>query len=204
MTEAERRGSRLGEPRSGTGMADQLVHRLFAVGLDLHAALTYIEAHIAEDTAVEKIHNAIGGLDDAIRDFRGVIFGLRPEGRPVSLRALIVEAVERARGPGGACPTITLGAGLDSVADETTSEQVARLVHRVLALVPRDHLSSAHVALTADPASSDRLVVRIDAPVYGVADLAARVGTMGGHSLKVTCRAAGGSRVRVECRTSPS
>ena len=60
-------------------------------------------------------------------------------------------AVERACGPAGRCPMITLGAGLDSAADETTSEQVARLVHRVLSLVPFERLSSAHVAVTRDP-----------------------------------------------------
>ncbi len=191
-------------------MADQLVHRLFSVGLDLHAALTYIEAHVAEHTAVEKIHSAIGGLDDAIRDFRGVIFGLRPQQRadPASLRALVVEAVERACGPVGPCPVITLGSGLDSVTDEATSEQVARLVHRVLALVPRDNRSSAHVAVIVDPRTADRLVVRIDAPVYGIVDVAAQIGSMAGRSLEVTCqalaRSPAGSRILVECRTSPS
>ena len=126
------------------GMADVLVHRLFAIGLDLHAAMACVEAQIAEQTVAEKIHSAIDGLDDAIRDFRGVIFDLRPTGRPPptsgSLRALIVEAVERACEPtGGACPAISFGGEIDTATDEATSQQLARLVHRVLALVPCDH-----------------------------------------------------------------
>jgi hypothetical protein len=84
--------------RISQGLADVLVHRLFAVGLDLHAALTYIEANISGDLTVDKIHKAIGGLDSAIKDFRGVVFDLHPEGSMArdGLRALIVEAVERA------------------------------------------------------------------------------------------------------------
>lgn len=202
---------RQGDPESPSGgIADVLMHRLFAVGLDLHSALTYIEAHVAEHTAVRKIHCAIEGLDDTIRDFRGVVFDLhqgRPApGRPGSLRALVVQAVERACEPArGPCPGITIGSGIDAVTDETTSQQVARLVHRVLALVPGDHLPSAHVGITVDPAAPDRLIVRIDASVNGLIDVAEQVGTMGGRHIDVTCSAVpgspAGSRIRVECRT---
>ena len=66
--------------RISQGLADVIVHRLFAVGLDLHAALTYIEAGIADDVTIQKIHKAIGGLDGAIRDFRGVVLDLHPDG----------------------------------------------------------------------------------------------------------------------------
>jgi hypothetical protein len=206
--EPSRRWSGDGDPLA-QGMADVLVHRLFAVGLDLHAALTYIEAHIAEGTAVQKIHDAIAGLDAAIRDFRGVVFGLHQDGIPpatsASLRALIVAAVERACEPAGCtCPAITLGSGVDSLVDDATSQQVARLVHRVLALVPADRLPSAHVEVTVDPRPPGRLVVHIDAPVRGVADVAACVSTMGGKQIEVTCRALAvspaGSHIRVECR----
>src|SRR5262245_48271607 len=65
--------------RIAPGMADVLVHRLFAVGLDLHAALACVQENIARPVAVEKIHQAIGGLDTAIRDFRGVVFDLHPD-----------------------------------------------------------------------------------------------------------------------------
>ena len=103
---------------------------------------------------------------------------------------------------------ITLGGDLDSVTDDATSQQVARLVHRVLALIPNDYRSGSHVAVTTDPASANRLVVRIDAPVYGVADIAAQVYSMGDRRMEVTCQALARtpscSRIRVECRTTPS
>jgi hypothetical protein len=200
------------EDRGARGMADVLVHRLFAVGLDLHAALTYIEAHIAEHTAVEKIHAAIHGLDNAIRDFRSIVFDLHQDGLPPSspgsVRALIVEAVERACAPaGGPCPAITLGSGVDAVIDEETSHQVARLVHRVLALVPGDRLSDMHIEVTADPRPPARFVVHIDAPVRDLAEVAGRVGAMDGQHIDVSCQALARWparwRIRLECRTTP-
>jgi hypothetical protein len=193
-------------------MADILVHRLFAVGLDLHAALTYLEAKVSEHTATHKIHNAIEGLDDAIRDVRAAVFGIRHDGASLatsgSLRAMIVEAVERSCGPGGGtCPAITLGCGLDAVIDEAGAQQVARVVHRILALVPADRLPATRVEVTADPRPPGGLVVHIDAPAHGLADVAARLGTLAGRRIEVThenlTAPRDASRVRVECRTPP-
>jgi hypothetical protein len=162
--------------RISQGLADVLVHRLFAVGLDLHAALTYIEADIAGDVTIEKIHKAIGGLDGAIRDFRDVVFDLHPKGPAAhaGLRALIVEAVERACAPGG-CPVLTLGHGMEAVIDRPAWHQVARLVHRTLTLVPGDRLCDTHVVVTADPRPPTRLVMHIDGPVGDLAGVAGRL-----------------------------
>jgi hypothetical protein len=200
-----------GDGRLSQDMADVLVHRLFAVGLDLHAALTYIEAHIAEHVAIEKIHNAICGLDDALRDFRSLVFDLHQDGFPPSpprsLRSLIVEAVERACEPaGGGCPMITLGSGVN-VTDEATSHQVARLIHRVLALVPAERLPSAHIEVAADPRPPGRLVVHIDVHVRDLADVVGRFGAMVGQHIDISCqaltRSPACSRIRLECRTAP-
>jgi hypothetical protein len=172
------------------------VHRLFAVGLDLHAALTYIEAHLAEGVAIDKIHKAINGLDGAIRDFRGVVFDLHPEGRVAhdGLRALIVEAVERACAPGGACPAITLGYGMETVIDEPAWQRAARLVHRTLMLVPCERLPDAHIMVTADPRPPTRLVMHIDAPAGALAEMAGRIRSLGAH---------GAGEVDVSCQTLP-
>lgn len=172
---------RSGDPgHISQGLADVLVHRLFAVGLDLHAALTYIEADIAEEVTIDKIHKAICGLDSAIKDFRGVVFDLHPEsaGEPTGLRALIVAAVERACAPGGRCPALTLGDGMETMIDQSAWQRVARLVHRVLMLIPRDRLSVAHVMVTVDPRPPKRLVMDIDGPVGDLAGVAGRLRTL--------------------------
>jgi hypothetical protein len=160
------------------------MHRLFAVGLDLHAALAYIEADIADDVTIKKIHKAIGGLDGAIRDFRGVVFDLHPDG-PVSqagLRTLIVEAVERACAPGGGCPVLTLGHGMEDVIDQPAWHQVARLIHRTLTLVPGERLRDTHVVVTADPRPPARLVMHIDGPMGDLAGVAGRLRAVDEHT----------------------
>jgi hypothetical protein len=197
--------------RISQGLADVLVHRLFGVGLDLHSALTFMEAGIAGDATVERIHRAIHGLDDAIRDFRGVVFDLHPEGPAVlpGLRALIIEAVERACAPHGGRPAITLGHGLEAVADETVWQQVARLVHRTLTLVPCDRLPDAHVAVAADPRPPTRLVMHIDAPAGDLVEVAGRLRALDEHGMDVpavdvSCQALSRSpersRIRLEWR----
>ena len=210
--EGERPDGEVG--RISQGLADVLVHRLFAVGLDLHAALTYIEANISGDLTVDKIHKAIGGLDNAIKDFRGVVFDPHPEGSTGrdGLRALIVEAVERACAPDGVCPALTLGHGLDAMIDEPAWQEVARLVHRALTLIPCERLSEAHVMVTADPRPPTRLVMHIDAPACDLSGVAGHLRTLGGqggtgYGMDISCRQARSperSRIRVEWPVNPS
>jgi hypothetical protein len=197
------------------GLADVLVHRLFAVGLDLHSALTCIESGIGGDVTAERIHRAISGLDGAIRDFRGVVLDLHPEGSAArtGLRSLIVEAVELACGPAGARPAITLGHGLEAVADRAVWQRAARLVHQTLALVPRELLSDAHVAVAADPRPPKRLVMHIDAPAGALAGVAGRLRALdtGGQDadrMNVSCqdvpRSPEHARIRLEWRMAAS
>jgi len=53
-----------------------VVHRIFAAGLDLEAALGLI----GNRPGTAMIHHAIDELDQAIRDIRDTVFGLRPRG----------------------------------------------------------------------------------------------------------------------------
>jgi signal transduction histidine kinase len=55
-------------------LTDVVVHRLFAAGLDLHAALGLIGDHPGAD----RIGDAIGELDRAIKDLRDAIFDHAP------------------------------------------------------------------------------------------------------------------------------
>jgi hypothetical protein len=163
--------------RLSPGVADVLIHRLFAVGLDLHSALTCIEVGIGGDVTAERIQRAINGLDGAIRDFRGVVFDLRPEDASAGpgLRSLIVEAVDRACAPSGARPAITLGHGLETVADQAVWLRVATFVHEALTLVPGDHLADAHVVVGTDPVPPERLFMHIEAPARDLAGVAGRL-----------------------------
>ena len=64
--------------RIARGLNDIVVHRLFAAGLDLQAALGLIGDH----RGAGKIHHAISELDQAIRDLRDTIFGRAPAAAP--------------------------------------------------------------------------------------------------------------------------
>ena len=56
--------------RIALGLNDVVIHRLFAAGLDLHAAL----GMVGVGRAADKIDHAIGELDQAIRDVRDTVF----------------------------------------------------------------------------------------------------------------------------------
>ena len=56
--------------RTGQDLDEVVVSRLFATGLDLHAALRQLGDH----RAAAEIHQAIGELDQAIRDIRDAVF----------------------------------------------------------------------------------------------------------------------------------
>ncbi|MFI6603264.1 histidine kinase [Nonomuraea sp. NPDC050536] len=60
--------------RIAADLNDGLIHRMFALSLDLHAALTLLGDH----QAAEKISLAISGLHQAIKDLRTTIYDLRP------------------------------------------------------------------------------------------------------------------------------
>jgi hypothetical protein len=60
--------------RIAQGLNDVVVRRIFAAGLDLHAALGLIGDH----RGAGKIYHAIGELDHAIRDIRDTIFNGGP------------------------------------------------------------------------------------------------------------------------------
>jgi tartrate dehydratase alpha subunit/fumarate hydratase class I-like protein len=175
-------------------LADVLIRRLFAVGLDLHGALAHIEPG---SVAAHKVRSAVRGLDIAIKDFRGMFFDVRRAGAPSDgVRMLVVEAVERACG--GCTPTITFGYGVDAVSERATSQRVAQSIHEILMRVPHERLSGSRVEVLADSRPRPRLVAHIDVPGGDVADVAGGAEATGvdvsWHSLSPA-----GSRIRVEC-----
>jgi signal transduction histidine kinase len=59
--------------RIALDLNNTLVHQMFAVSLDLHAALSRIEHDTGDGQAAEKIRQAIDGLDQAIHDLRNTV-----------------------------------------------------------------------------------------------------------------------------------
>jgi signal transduction histidine kinase len=65
--------------RIALGLNEVVVRRLFAAGLDLHAALALMGDH----RAAAKVDHAIDELDQAIQDLRNIIFNHLSGDRPV-------------------------------------------------------------------------------------------------------------------------
>jgi signal transduction histidine kinase len=60
--------------RMARDISDVVIHRIFAAGLDLHAALEMI----GDDRGASNIHHAIDELDRAVRDIRDTILEREP------------------------------------------------------------------------------------------------------------------------------
>ena len=59
--------------RIAQGLNDVVIHRIFAAGLDLEAALGLI----GERPGTSMIYHALDELDQVIRDIRDTVFGIR-------------------------------------------------------------------------------------------------------------------------------
>jgi hypothetical protein len=180
-------------------LADVLIRRLFGVGLDLHGALAHIDRG---SVAVEKVRSAVRGLDIAIKDVRGAVFDVGRGPFSSGVRALVVEAVERAcEHTGGCSPMIVFGQGVDAVSEQATSQRVALLIHEILTRVPDDRLSAARVEVIADSRPPPRLVAHIDVPGSDAAGVADRPEVNGlDVSWHTLATSPARSRIRVECR----
>ncbi|MCO5993432.1 hypothetical protein [Actinoallomurus rhizosphaericola] len=94
---------------------DMLIHRLFEVGLDLHAALGHIRERVEVEVGARKIYEAIAALDEAIKECRGVVIDLWPPERsaPDAGCSGVTGPVERADGPGAPRPVIAVSGETD-------------------------------------------------------------------------------------------
>ncbi|MEO7125485.1 MAG: histidine kinase [Nakamurella sp.] len=85
--------------RIARDLHDQVIQRLYAVGLTLQGQLR----RIADPTVAERVDHAIGEIDEAIADLRASIFDLRATADSrTSLRRRLSEIVAGANGANGA------------------------------------------------------------------------------------------------------
>ncbi len=91
--------------RIAAGMNDIVVHRLFSAGLSLETALGLMGDH----PGAAKVRDAIGELDQAIRDFRNVLFDRHQPDSPLRRTALAFPAdLTRLTFPRTALPELSL------------------------------------------------------------------------------------------------
>jgi signal transduction histidine kinase len=107
--------------RIARDLHDQVIQRLFAIGLRLQQLEARLEPAIAA-----RLEEQLGDLDDTISEIRSTIFGLRQAGPtsdrlPVRMRRLATELTEVL----GFAPDLHVDAPLDVVPEELTDDIVA-------------------------------------------------------------------------------
>lgn len=116
--------------RIARDLHDHVIQRLFATGLSMQGT-----AAIVGDEAAEQIATQIDELDGAIAQIRQSIFAMRRdrESTTVSLRARILEIVDRVSDQMATKPRVTFSGPVDLMASGGLTDDIAAVVTEALA-----------------------------------------------------------------------
>jgi signal transduction histidine kinase len=139
--------------RIARDMHDLVIQRLFATGLSLQAA-----GRMSGDDLAQRLDDAVGELDNAIKDIRQTIFALaRPAGAP-GLAAEISRLCNDSAASLGFPPQLRIGGPADDVPSEDIAEVLA-VVREGLSNVAR-HASASRVDVVVEV--GDDLTVSVE------------------------------------------
>ncbi|MET1037214.1 MAG: GAF domain-containing protein [Aeromicrobium sp.] len=204
---AARRRVALLEDRSriARDLHDHVIQRLFATGLNLQAIASAAPPEIA-DQVMEQIRE----IDGAIAQIRQSIFAFKRDAQStaVSLRARILEIVDRSDQQMDHKPSVTFLGPVDLMADAGLTDDVSAVVTEALSNAVR-HAQAHRVDITVTAASGQISVVVTDdgigpgdAPrLSGLANLLERAEARGGW-FEISPASAGGTRVAWTVPTS--
>jgi signal transduction histidine kinase len=135
--------------RIARDLHDHVIQRLFATGLNLQAAAAAVEPSMAT-----RIVDQIKEIDGAIAQIRQSIFAIRQdtETTAVSLRARILEIVDRIGDQLPSRPRVTFLGPVDLMADADLTDDVSAVVTEALANTVR-HAGATKVEVTVSAAS---------------------------------------------------
>lgn len=118
--------------RIATELHDNVVQRLFVLGLDLQQLSTLVESGATS----ERLGAAVDTIDDTIREIRNTIFDLTaPRAPSISLREEIREAVAQIGSTRGTAPDVRFDGDLGSVDVTSRDVPVRRVLERTIDLV---------------------------------------------------------------------
>ncbi|TXL57505.1 sensor histidine kinase [Aeromicrobium terrae] len=184
--------------RIARDLHDHVIQRLFATGLNLQAT-----AAAADEATATKIMDQIQELDGAIAQIRQSIFAMRQdsEATSTSLRARILEIVDRSGDQLPSKPRVSFLGPVDLMADAALTDDVAAVVTETLSNAVR-HAQAQHVDITVS-AAAGRVTIEVmddgvgpgESPrLSGLANLRDRSDARGGL-FEVTQGSSGGTRV---------
>jgi signal transduction histidine kinase len=155
--------------RIARDLHDHVIQQVFAAGLVVQATASRLD-----DPAAETAHDeAVGNLDEAIKQIRVSIFQLQPP-VPGGLRAAVMDVVADVQPGLGLEPRLDLDGPLDSVATADLVGDVTAVVREGLVNVAR-HARASTVVLSIH-ATTARLTVTISDDGVGVGDAGRRSG----------------------------
>lgn len=184
--------------RIARDLHDHVIQRLFATGLNLQAA-----ASAADPELAEKITSQIQEIDGAIAQIRQSIFAIRrdSESTGASLRARILEIVERTGDQLPNKPRVTFQGPVDLMADASLTDDMAAVVTEALTNAVR-HAHANHVDISVSAVAgqvsievTDDGVGPGDSPrLSGLSNLRERAESRGG-AFEIGTSGGGGTRL---------
>lgn len=158
--------------RIARDLHDQVIQRLFAVGLGLQGTSRLV----ARADLTERLTGYVQDLDSTIQEIRRTIFSLQEqkESAPRSARNDILHVAVEATGALGFEPHVAFEGPIDSVADEALRHDLVATLREGLSNVARHaHATQAAVLVKADIANR-RLLLRITDNGRGIPDEVSR------------------------------
>jgi signal transduction histidine kinase len=133
--------------RIARDLHDHVIQRLFATGLSLQGTAAELGGEAADRIAAQ-----VAELDGAIAQIRQSIFAMRrdPESTTVSLRARILEIVDRVSSQMESKPRVIFSGPVDLMASGNLTDDIAAVVTEALANAVRHaHATKVDVSVTA-------------------------------------------------------
>ena len=147
--------------RIAADLHDVVIQRLFAAGLDLAAVQR------GAPDATQRIANAAGGVDEAIRELRRAIHSLTQLMTPTQLPATIERILGNAGRVLGFVPTMTYTGSLEHLPRQSVDHLLAVLTEALSNVARHAEATEVHVTLSCEP---DHVALQVADNGRGVGD----------------------------------
>ncbi len=133
--------------RIARDLHDTVIQRLFAVGLSLEATARRPPAEMAQ-----RLHQAVGDIDDTIRSIRSSIFTLEARAEDaIGLRTRVLEVASEAAPVLGFEPSVRFDGPVDTLANPEITENLVAALREALSNIARHaHATASSVTVTGD------------------------------------------------------
>ena len=165
---------------------DEIIQRLFAIGLSLQATMRSIE----EDSVFASVQNAIDDIDEAIKKIRATIFALETSKSrmPSSFRSSVMALLKELHPVLGFEPSVSFTGPIDTLVSNKIATNGLSVIREAISNVAK-HARASKVDISIEAGSSLTIVVDDNGVGYhpsnsdtskGVKNLSQRASELGG------------------------